>query len=134
MSLGNRLRETLKSEIEAKLDAERKALEAAIRRAAVIRESHQSLIHKIQEDFIDQIIGGKKPSYKITATDQRSWINSCNRNTSQDIDADLWINFTDWLKQEDLILKITEEHDYQGSSDWIVVRAIPAPFPEADED
>ena len=133
MTLGEKLRATLKSEINAKLEEERKAREAEARRIAVRRVGREVLINRIKDVFIDRITRGEKPLYKITFTDQRSWINSC-MGARQLEDLDLWDTFIAWLKSEDLLVKITEEHDGMGTLDWILVQAIPVPTPENEAD
>jgi hypothetical protein len=133
MTLGEKLRTTLKSEINAKLEEERKAREAEARRIAVKRVGREVLISRIKDVFIDKITQGEKPLYKITSTEQRSWINSC-MGARQLEDLDLWDTFTAWLKSEDLLVKVTNDHDGFGNLDWIIVHAIPVPSPEIEAD
>jgi hypothetical protein len=133
MTLGEKLRATINTENAAKLEAERKAREAEVRRIAAARMSRQILVGRIKDIFIDKITRGETPIYKITSTDQRAWVNGCERNYNS-VDCDIWDNFTKWLKSEDLRIKITEEHDGMGTADWIVIHAEPLPGAENDAD
>lgn len=133
MTLGAKLRETIKAETAAKLESERKIREAEERRRLKLRAERQRLVDSIREVFIDRITRGEKTGYKLVSTDLRAWVNGCERNYNA-IDRDIWDNFTKWLKSEDLRVKITEEHDGMGTADWIVIHAEPLPGAEIEAD
>ena len=133
MTLGAKLRLILEEENKAKFEAVRKARETEEKRLAAIRKNRLNLVMSIKEVFIDQITRGKNPEFKISATDQRAWVNSSDRDMYPR-DHDLWTEFKEWLKSEDLLVKITEEHDGMGTADWIVVRAVPVPGKENEAD
>lgn len=134
MTLGETLRETMAVKAAEKRKAELAARREEERRRASIRLSRSTLISRVTECLIEQITSHIEPSYKITATDQRSWVNACNLGYMSADDKDIWESFLNWLKSEDLTLKITEEHDGMGMRDWITIRVSPKPLPEFEAD
>ena len=133
MTLGETLRKNIADEAAAKRKAELQARQIEERRRAALRLSRSTLIARITECLIEKITSGCEPSYKITATDQRSWINACNLGWKTQ-DTDIWGKFLEWLKEEDLVLKINEEHDGMGMSDWVTIHFSPKPLPEVEAD
>ena len=134
MTLGETLRETVDAEAAAKRKAEIEARKAAEKRRASLRWDRCSLTASLKDKLSEQILSRREPSYKITSTDLRAWVNACNLGYTNVDDRDIWEIFLNWLKSEDLVLKITEEHDGMGMRDWITIRVSPKPLPEFEAD
>ena len=124
MKLGEKLRDIIRDENRAKFEAARKERDAEDQRRAVVRRDRTQLIDRIKESFIHQIKNNRKPSYRIAPTDFRSWVNRCQTQAIWS-DKDIWVSFLIWLDSEDLLVKITEEHDGVGIESWLVVGAEP---------
>lgn len=133
MTLGETLRKTIAEEAAARQKAMLETQQKEEKRRAVLRLSRKTLIARIVECLMQHILTGREPSYKITDTNQRSWVNACNLGWKTR-DTDIWGNFIEWLKEEDLVLKIAEEHDGMGMSDWTTIRVSPKPLPEVEAD
>lgn len=137
MTLGEKLKATLKAEEDAKREALRKEEEAAALRAACRTMERQSVINYIKDEIITKIEAGQKPAYKVHGpTDVRSWINAWwLRSDGRPMeDRDVWMGLQDWLKAEGLRLKITEGHDGMGTRDWLVIGVEPLPGMEVEAD
>ncbi len=137
MTLGEKLKATLKAEEDAKREALRKEEEAAAQRRARRTMERQSVINYIKDEIITKIEDGKKPAYKLHGpTDVRAWINAWwLRSDGRPMeDRDVWMGLQDWLKAEGLRLKITEEHDGTGVRDWLMIGVEPIPGMEVEAD
>jgi hypothetical protein len=137
MTLGEKLKATIKAEEAAKVEAARKIAEEIARRLAKQTRERQTLIYNIKDEIIAKIEDGKKPAYKLYGpTDVRAWINAWYlRSDGRPMeDRDVWVDLQDWLKAEGLRLKITEDHDGMGMRDWLVIGVEPLPGPEVEAD
>ena len=137
MTLGEKLKATLKAEEDAKREALRKEEEAKARARALQTAERQKIINCIKDEIITKIEDGKKPAYKLRGpTDVRAWINAWYlRSDGRPMeDREVWMGLQDWLKAEGLRLKITEGHDGMGMSDWLVISVKPIPGMEVEAD
>jgi len=137
MTLGEKLKATLKAEEDAKREARRKVEEAAARTRARLTLERQNMINYIKQEIVTKIEAGKKPAYKLHGpTDIRAWINGWHlRSDGRPMeDRDVWMGMQEWLKAEGLRLKITEEHDGTGMKDWLMIGVEPLPGMEVEAD
>ena len=131
MTLGTMLKDIVRKEEEAKVEALRKEEEAKARFRAKRRQERENLMNAIEKEIVDKIKAGKQPRYGgHCGHDLRQWINWCEYYPTRPVeDRDRYDATAEWLKAEGLRLKITEVHD-----DWleITVKALPDPEVEAD--
>jgi hypothetical protein len=131
MSLGKKLRAIIQSEAFMKAEAEQRLREAEEKRRAGLRKARRMLVERIMEAFVCQIKGGRLPYYKIVDRDQQTWLDDWHADdlwqtrSQTSHDNDIWSSFISWLEKEDLVVKVTEDHDGVGINSWLIISAVP---------
>jgi hypothetical protein len=125
MKLGERLFYILQSIETEDQRRQREEKEEKERKAYYLRQDRLRLIKDIKGDISLYINHNKIPLYKISSYENYSWVLDCYRRFLVVDNGDLWRDFLVWLDQEDLKLKINEEHDDMGIQSWIVLTVEP---------
>jgi hypothetical protein len=137
MTLGTLLKNIIRKEEDAAIEALRKEAAAKARRLEKVRAEREALMNAIEEEIVDKIIDGQKPMYKLYATDLRTWFNQCRFTPDRAVmpmDRDRYDVRVEWLKAEGLQLKVTEAHDGMGQRDWLEITVEPLPEMEVEAD
>lgn len=123
MTLGNKLKKTL-HELEVArikgINAQHDADLEAIRKE---REEIFHFLSSIQESFINKIDTEKVPLKKIDSWDKQKWVDMADKGCAKH--QDLWNNFIEFWKSEDLKVKITHAHDGVGVKSWLEMTVVP---------
>ena len=137
MTLGTMLKNIIRKEEDAALEALRKEVAAKARKLEKIRAEREALMNAIEEEIVGKIIDGQKPMYKLYATDLRAWFNQCRFTPDRAVmpmDRDRYDVRAEWLKAEGLRLKVTENCDRMGQRDWLEITVEPLPEMEVEAD
>lgn len=126
MSLGKQLEKTLKEMKDANLRKSQMKDTAQLEEIRKQREKLTRMVDDIIQDITTKIEAGIIPHYTVEDYSDQQWIFAVNKQGSTTAHADIWDRLTEWASENELTIKISDEHDGMGMKSWIGISAQPA--------
>ena len=123
MTLGNKLKKTLDELEVARIKGINAQHDADLEKIRKEREDISQFLNSINENFVQKIESEKVPLKKIDGWDKQKWVDMANKGCAKH--QDLWNNFIEFWKVEDLKVKITHAHDGVGVKSWLEMTVVP---------
>lgn len=125
MTLGNILKNTIDQKLRTE---EKKKLEKQLREETKEKQERDELqryLQHIKDQMIASIKDGKIPSYSVNAYHKQSWVISAVTPNTTAKNQDLWDEFHQFWKSEDLDVIVKNDHDGIGMKSWITISLNP---------
>lgn len=125
MTLGEKLKTTIQNNRLKNEKAERGQKLKELEKEEQQRKDLEHWLTHIQDSMVASINAGKIPTYNVHIYDRQSWLTGCVTPNTVEKNQDLWDNFRDFWKNEDLELTVKHSHDGMGMKSWLVLELRP---------
>jgi hypothetical protein len=116
MTLGKQLQATIAALEQAKINKVAAQARADLAKVRFDRDADFRWLADTRDMIERWITENRVPEILVEEYDRRQWLETAQKGTARN--QDLWDNFVQFFRAEELTVMVNDKHDGQGIADW----------------
>jgi hypothetical protein len=123
MTLGKQLQATITELEQAKINKRAAQEKAVLSEVRIARDADSRWLTDKREAIVRGITGEKVPSCHVGDYDRQRWLETAKMSNARN--QDLWDEFVQYFRAEELTVVVHDEHDGVGIKSWKTITVVP---------